>query len=70
MTMETFDIHEVEENRAKLRAGRGIVRIESSMTDEHIGKLIRLKLEQACGADITVTYDLITDEMQRAAQDF
>ncbi|SLS86955.1 hypothetical protein [Klebsiella pneumoniae] len=67
--METFDIHEVEENRAKLRAGRGIVRIESSMTDEHIGKLIRLKLEQACGADITVTYDLITDEMQRAAQD-
>ena len=26
--METFDIHEVEENRAKLRAGRGKVLID------------------------------------------
>lgn len=68
--MKTYSIHEVEENHEKLRKGKGVVRVESSMPDEYIGKLIRMKLEQACGADITVTYDVITDEMQRAAQEF
>lgn len=68
--MKTAKIHEVENNLDKLRSGIGIVRIESSMPDERIGKLIRMKLEQAEGADITVTYDVITEEMQRAALEF
>lgn len=40
------------------------------MPDEVIGKLIRRKLEQAEGADITVTYTVIIDEIQQAAHNF
>jgi len=68
--MKIAIFQDYEDNLEKLRNGAGIVRIESSMPDERIGKLIRLKLEQARGADITVTYDVITDEMQRAALEF
>lgn len=68
--MKAVKIHEAEVNLKNLRNGKGIVRIESSMPDERIGKLIRMKLEQAEGADITVTYEVITDEMQRAALTF
>jgi hypothetical protein len=68
--MQAVKIHEAEVNLKNLRNGKGIVRIESSMPDERIGKLIRMKLEQAEGADITVTYEVITDEMQRAALTF
>ena len=68
--MKTVSIHEVEENHAKLKCGKGVVRIVSSMPNEYIGKLIRMKLEQADGADITMTYDVITDVMQRNAQIF
>lgn len=62
--------HELEENIGKLKIGKGVVAIESWMPDEVIGKLIRRKLEQAEGADITVTYTVITDEMQQAAHNF
>lgn len=68
--MKTYQIQELEKNIEKLKSGKGIVRIESSMPNEYIGKIIRKKLEQAEGAIITVTYDVITNEMQQAAQDF
>ncbi|KFX10720.1 hypothetical protein KCQ_05541 [Pectobacterium atrosepticum ICMP 1526] len=65
--MKTGIFHEQERRIAKLRSGKGVVRIESWMPNEQIGKVIRQKLEQSAGAKITVTYDVITDEMQRAA---
>ncbi len=61
---------EYAENINALKNGQGVVRIESWMPDEVIGKLISRKLEQAEGADITVTYTMITDEMQQAAHNF
>ncbi|MDP0522227.1 hypothetical protein QOT19_23170 [Serratia marcescens] len=61
---------EYAENINALKNGQGVVLIESWMPDEVIGKLIRRKLEQAEGADITVTYTVITDEMQQAAHNF
>ncbi|ENE6639050.1 hypothetical protein ABNR98_004470 [Salmonella enterica] len=65
-----YCIYEVEESIRNLKSGKGVVRIESGMPDEHIGKIIRKKLEQAAGAAITVVYDVVTDEMQEAAQKF
>ncbi|WP_413508565.1 hypothetical protein [Serratia proteamaculans] len=63
-------IHEQEDIVAALRRGNGIVRVESWMPDDYIGKMLRKKLEQAAGAAVTVTYEVITEEMQQAAQTF
>nr|WP_241390148.1 hypothetical protein [Serratia proteamaculans]ULG13380.1 hypothetical protein AGR96Xp_00011 [Serratia proteamaculans]ULG17208.1 hypothetical protein 20093p_00106 [Serratia proteamaculans]ULG18096.1 hypothetical protein LCp1_00106 [Serratia proteamaculans]ULG19579.1 hypothetical protein Sprot5p_00089 [Serratia proteamaculans] len=63
-------IREQEDNVAALRCGNGIVRVESWMPDDYIGKMLRKKLEQADGAAVTVTYEVITEEMQQAAQRF
>lgn len=63
-------IHEQEDIVDALRRGNGIVRVELWMPDDYIGKMLRKKLEQASGAAVTVTYEVITEEMQQAAQAF
>ncbi|HBQ7493267.1 hypothetical protein [Serratia marcescens] len=68
--MDTFCIHELEDNISKLRGGKVVVRVESWMPDEYIGKMLRKKLEQADGAALMVTYDVITEEIQKAAYTF
>ncbi|HHK5899464.1 hypothetical protein [Serratia marcescens] len=68
--MDTFCIHELEDNISKLRSGKVVVRVESWMPDEYIGKMLRKKLEQAGGAALMVTYDVITEEIQKAAHTF
>ncbi|BAO36973.1 hypothetical protein SM39_pSMC2_04 (plasmid) [Serratia marcescens SM39] len=68
--MDTFCIHELEDNISKLRGGKLVVRVESWMPDEYIGKMLRKKLEQADGAALMVTYDVITEEIQKAAHTF
>jgi len=68
--MDTFCIHELEDNISKLRGGKVVVRVESWMPDEYIGKMLRKKLEQADGAALMVTYDVITEEIQKAAHTF
>ncbi|CAI1213387.1 TPA: hypothetical protein ACQVJT_003588 [Serratia marcescens] len=40
------------------------------MPDDYIGKMLRKKLEQAAGSAVTVTYEVIIEEMQQAAQSF
>lgn len=40
------------------------------MPDEYIGKLLRKKLEQADGDALMVTYDVITEEIRKAAHTF
>ncbi|EOG2477032.1 TPA: hypothetical protein SMF39_004527 [Serratia marcescens] len=57
---------EYAENINALKNGQSVIRIESWMPDEVIGKLIRRKLVQAESADITV----ITDEIQQSAHNF
>ena len=47
-----------------------VVRVESWMPDEYIGKMLRKKLEQAGGAALMVTYDVITEEIQKSAHTF
>ncbi|NMM74474.1 hypothetical protein BSF37_22010 [Serratia marcescens] len=68
--MDTFCIHQLEDNISKLRGGKVVVRVESWMPDEYIGKMLRKKLEQADGAALMVTYDVITEEIQKAAHTF
>lgn len=68
--MDTFCIHELEDNISKLRGGKVVVRVESWMPDEYIGKMLRKKLEQADGAALMVTYEVITEEIQKAAYTF
>lgn len=60
--MTIYYIHELEENIKQLKSGKGVVRIESGMPDEHIGKIIRKKLELADGAPIRVEYEVIPDD--------
>ena len=40
------------------------------MTDEQIGKHLRHYLEKARGAPVTVQYDVITDDMMKALDEF
>ncbi|MGP2736183.1 hypothetical protein [Serratia bockelmannii] len=40
------------------------------MPDEYIGKMRRKKLEQAGGAALMVTYDVIIEEIKKAAHTF
>ncbi|APS37036.1 MULTISPECIES: hypothetical protein [Serratia] len=68
--MEAFCIHELEDNISKLRGGKVVVRVESWMPNEYIGKMLRKKLESADGAALIVTYDVITEEIQKAAHTF
>nr|HCI7982603.1 hypothetical protein [Klebsiella pneumoniae] len=68
--METVSFVELEELNQKLRSGKAVVRIESWMTDEQIGKHLRHYLEKARGAPVTVQYDEITDDMMKALDEF
>jgi hypothetical protein len=61
--MEAITFVELDEMNKKLLAGKAVVRVESWMTDEQIGKHLRHFFEKAQGAPVTVQYDLITDEM-------
>lgn len=64
--MKTVKFVEMDELTKKLRAGNAVIRVESWMTDEQMGKHIRHFLEQAQGAPVTVHYDVITDDMLEA----
>lgn len=67
--MKTTTFVELDEYYKKLRSGNAVVRVESWMTDEQIGKYLRREFELAGGAPVTVQYDVITDEMLKAAEE-
>lgn len=64
--METVTFVELDELNKNLRNGKAVIRVESLMTDEQIGKYLRHHFEIAGGAPVTVQYDVITDEMLAA----
>ncbi|MEL5582738.1 hypothetical protein [Serratia nevei] len=68
--METVTFVELDELNQKLRSGKAVVRIESWMTDEQIGKHLRHYLEKAQGEPVTIQYDVITDDMMKALDEF
>lgn len=51
---ETIFIEEITEAERRLKAGEYIVTLQNTMSDEHIGKVIRKKLSRSNGASITV----------------
>lgn len=51
---EPIFIEEITEAERKLKAGEYIVTLQNTMSDEHIGKVIRKKLSSSNGASITV----------------
>ncbi|MGK3116036.1 hypothetical protein [Candidatus Pantoea formicae] len=64
--METITFVEMDEFNKKLKDGKAVVRVESWMTDEQIGKHLRHYFEKAQGAPVTVWYDVIPDEIINA----
>lgn len=64
--MDTVNFAELDDLQKRLLSGKAVIRIESWMTDEQIGKHIRHYVEKAQGAPVTVQYDVITDDMMRA----
>lgn len=51
---EPIFIEEITEAERKLKAGECVITLQNTMSDEHIGKVIRKKLSCANGASITV----------------
>lgn len=51
---ETIFIEEITDAERRLKAGEYIVTLQNTMSDEHIGKVIRKKLSTSNGASITV----------------
>ncbi|WP_210524033.1 hypothetical protein [Pantoea ananatis] len=64
--MKTVFFDELDESDHKLRSGKAVVRIESWMTDEQIGKHIRHYLVKAQNAPVTVQYEVLTEDMMKA----
>ncbi|WP_367144374.1 hypothetical protein [Pantoea stewartii] len=68
--MKTVSFDELNESSQKLRSGKAVVRIESWMTDEQIGRHIRHYLEKAQDALVTVQYEELTEDMMKALNEF